>query len=85
MKSLLQQSDYSQDWVKDFYTQAGIWWGRDPQAAGTHTERVQCVERLCGPGPKRILDLDCDPGRTATALADEGYAVDGIEIGNDIF
>ncbi len=51
MKSLLKQPDYSQDWVKDFYTQAGIWWGNDPQAAGTHEERVRLVERLCGPGP----------------------------------
>lgn len=80
MKSLLQQTDYSQDWVKDFYTQAGIWWGRDPQATGTHTERVQCIERLCGPGPKRILDLGSGPGRTAAALADEGHAVVGVEL-----
>jgi hypothetical protein len=50
MKSLLRQKTYSQDWVKDFYTQAGIWWGKDPQAAGMHEERVQLIERLCGPG-----------------------------------
>lgn len=80
MKSLLRQSDYSQDWVKDFYTQAGIWWGSDPQASGTHAERVRLVEKLCGPGPKRILDLGCGPGRTAAALADEGHAVVGVEL-----
>ena len=30
MKSLLRQESYSQEWVKDFSTQAGIWWGEDP-------------------------------------------------------
>jgi SAM-dependent methyltransferase len=80
MKSLLRQSDYSQDWVKDFYTQAGIWWGDDPQAAGTHEERVQLVERLCGPGLKRILDLGCGPGRTVAAMADAGHRVVGVEL-----
>jgi len=80
MKSLLQQPDYSQDWVRDFYTQAGIWWGKDPQAAGTHTERVQCIECLCGPAPRRILDLGCGPGRTVAALAEAGHNVVGVEL-----
>ena len=79
MQSLLKQTDYSQAWVKDFYTQAGIWWGADPQAGDTHAQRVRIVERLCGPGPKRILDLGCGPGRTAAAFADEGHTVVGVE------
>jgi len=80
MKSLLRQADYSQDWVKDFYTQAGIWWGRDPQASGTHADRVAAVERLTGPGPKRILDLGCGPGLSAAAMADAGHAITGVEL-----
>ncbi len=80
MKSLLKQENYSQDWVKDFYTQAGIWWGNDPQAAGTHDERVKVIERLCGPGTKRILDLGAGPGRTVAALADCGHRVVGVEL-----
>jgi SAM-dependent methyltransferase len=80
MNSLLRQKTYSQDWVKDFYTQAGIWWGKDPQAAGMHEERVQLIERLCGPGVKRVLDLGAGPGRTAAALADMGHAVVGVEL-----
>jgi SAM-dependent methyltransferase len=80
MKSLYRQNDYSQEWVKDFYTQAGIWWGHDPQAAGTHAERVKLVERLCGPEPKCILDLGCGPGHTVAALAEHGHTVVGVEL-----
>jgi SAM-dependent methyltransferase len=80
MKSLLTQENYSQDWVKDFYTQAAIWWGKDPQSEGTHTERVRLIERLCGPGPKRILDLGAGPGRTAAALAEHGHTVVAVEL-----
>jgi SAM-dependent methyltransferase len=80
MKSLLRQDDYSLDWVKDFYTQSGIWWGEDPQAAGTHAERVHIVERVCGAGSKRILDLGAGPGRTMAALAEAGHAVVGVEL-----
>ncbi len=80
MKSLFRQQDYSQDWVKDFYTQAGIWWGEDPQAAGTHGARVETIARLCKPGILRILDLGAGPGRTAAALADLGHTVVGVEL-----
>lgn len=80
MKSLLDQHDYSLEWVQDFYTQAGIWWGSDPQSQGTHTGRADIVRRLCGAGHLRILDLGCGPGRTAAALADEGHSVTGIEL-----
>ena len=80
MNSLLRQTDYSRAWVKDFYTQAGIWWGEDPQAAGTHAERVRTVERLCGPGSKRILDLGAGSGRTAAAIADYGHTVVAVEL-----
>lgn len=80
MKSLLRQETYAQDWIKDFYTQAGIWWGKDPQAKGTNEERVKTIERLCGPGLKRILDLGAGPGRTVAALADQGHSVVGVEL-----
>lgn len=80
MKSLLQQPDDSLEWVKDFYTQAGIWWGSDPQAPGVNAGRVKLVERLCGPGTKRILDLGAGGGRTAAAMADYGHTVVGVEM-----
>ena len=80
MKSLLKQSDYSREWVKDFNTQAGVWWGDDPQAPGVHDERVKLVERLCGRGPKRILDLGAGGAGTVAALADYGHGVVGAEL-----
>lgn len=78
--SLLRSGSYAADWVKGFYTQAGIWWGDDPQDQGTHTARVATVERLCGPGPHRILDLGTGSGRTAAAYADAGHDVVGVEL-----
>lgn len=80
MKSLLNQKTYSLQWVKDFYTQAGIWWGDDPQDKGTHQERAAIIERLCDNGKKHILDLGAGSGRTAAHLADLGHSVVAIEL-----
>jgi SAM-dependent methyltransferase len=77
--SLLRAGRYSRGWAKGFYTQAGIWWGTDPQDAGTHHARVETVARLCGPGARRVLDLGTGSGHTAAALADAGHAVVGVE------
>lgn len=78
--SLMRQQRYSLDWIEPFYTQAGIWWGEDPQAEGVHAARVATVARLCGPGRKHILDLGTGPGATAAALADAGHAVLAVEL-----
>lgn len=63
-----------------FYTQAGIWWGNDPQSEGTHASRAEIIERQCGAGKKRILDLGSGPGRTAAHLADLGHDVVTVEL-----
>lgn len=78
--SLLNQGVYSLEWIKDFYSQAGTWWGRDPQAPGVHPARVKTVERLCGAGPKRILELGAGTGASAAACADAGHAVVAVEL-----
>lgn len=78
--SLFRSGRYSSSWIKDFYTQAGIWWGPDPQAEGIHPARVAAVERLCGPGHKRILELGSGSGASAAALADAGHAVVAVEL-----
>jgi SAM-dependent methyltransferase len=72
------RGSHAMDWVKDFYTQAGRWWGpttHQPQ----HATRAATLERLCGPGPKRILDLGAGCGGTAAALADRGHHVIAVE------
>ena len=79
-KSLFRLGNYSLDWVKDFYDQAGIWWGPDPQESGVHQARAETVERLCGPGTKRILDLGAGPGATAAAMADLGHTVTAVDL-----
>ena len=79
MKSQFDQNRRTQDWVQRFYTQAGIWWGTDPQAPGTHEERVQWIRQFCGPGTRRILDLGAGPGRTMAAMARAGHTVVGVE------
>ena len=78
--SLFQTGKYSNDWTKDFYDRAAIWWGSDPQAEGVHAARTQTIERLCGAGAKRILELGAGPGATAATLADLGHTVVAIEL-----
>ena len=41
---------------------------------------MKIIERLCGPGTKRILDLGAGAGRTAAALADHGHEVVSVEL-----
>jgi SAM-dependent methyltransferase len=78
--SLFRLGYYSLDWVKDFYDQAGTWWGPDPQAEGVHPFRVKAIDRLCGTGNKRILELGAGSGATAAALADAGHTVVAVEL-----
>jgi SAM-dependent methyltransferase len=78
--SLFELGVYSAKWVKDFYDQAGVWWGADPQEAGVHQTRVQTVERLCGKGSKKVLELGAGPGATAAAFADAGHNVTAVEL-----
>lgn len=78
--SLFDLGVYSTEWIRDFYTQAGEWWGVDPQAPGVHKTRVEIVDRLCGAGQKRILELGAGTGMTAAALADAGHNVLAVEL-----
>jgi SAM-dependent methyltransferase len=78
--SLFQTGKYSNDWITDFYDHAAIWWGSDPQAEGVHAARAQMIERLCGAGTKRILELGAGPGATAATFADLGHTVVAIEL-----
>lgn len=77
--SLLRRGDYSSEWVKDFYTQSDIWWGPD---AGKeyYPDRIQAIERLCGPGRKRILELGAGSGAVSVELAKLGHAVVAVEL-----
>ncbi len=79
MISLFQQGNYSLDWVKDFYDQSGIWWGANVDQ-DYYQERLGTLERLCGPGKKKVLDLGAGPGGTAATMADAGHDVVAVEL-----
>jgi SAM-dependent methyltransferase len=76
--SLLRQGVYSLAWVKDFYDRTSAWWGPNTDRAA-YAARASEVERLAGPGRKRILDLGSGPGGNAAAMADLGNDVTAVE------
>jgi SAM-dependent methyltransferase len=76
--SLLRHGVYSLAWVKDFYDQTSTWWGPNTDWAG-HRSRAAALERLAGPGAKRVLDLGAGPGGNAAAMADLGHDVTAVE------
>ena len=68
----------SMDWVKPYYTRAGDYWG--PQTVEQrHHDRLAALTRLCGPGPKRVLELGAGTGEVAAVMADAGHSVTAIE------
>ena len=78
--SLFDQGTYAPGWIRDFYSQAAIWWGDDPNEPGVHDARLAIVQRLAGLPPKRMLDLGAGAFATAGVMADAGYDVTGIEL-----
>jgi SAM-dependent methyltransferase len=76
--SLFRRGIYSQEWIKEFYTQAGKWWG--PEINGLEKMRAAIIERLCGKGIKRILELGAGAGLTAALMADDGHHVIAVEL-----
>ena len=70
------------DWVRDFYSTTGRWWGA---AEGRITERdhrrVEELHEHAGRAtPMRVLELGSGYGTTAAALANAGHAVTAVEI-----
>ncbi|BCJ30215.1 class I SAM-dependent methyltransferase [Actinocatenispora sera] len=69
------------DWVRDFYSTTGRWWA--PAMAGIgqrERRRAALVDRVCGAGPYRVLELGAGFGNTAAALAEHGHDVTAVEI-----
>jgi SAM-dependent methyltransferase len=69
------------EWVRDFYSVTGRWWGRAESAVGqVDRDRVATLHAICGEAPKRILELGCGYGSTAAAMTEAGHRVTGVEI-----
>ena len=67
------------DWTKDFYTRSRERWGPSG-ILPHHRERAAQIERLCGPGKKRVLELGAGAGGTAAAVADLGHDILAVDI-----
>jgi protein-L-isoaspartate O-methyltransferase len=67
------------DWAKRFYTRRSKWFG-PTGIFPEHRARALEIERLCGRGRKRILELGAGTGGTAAAMADLGHEVVAIEL-----
>ena len=67
------------DWVKPFFDTAATWWRR-PEIRDIDRDRAAAIERLCGAGPKRVLELGAGGGATAAASADLGHNVTAVEL-----
>jgi len=79
-RSLLQQGNYSPGWIRDFYDQTGLWWGPGTENPDEDRARAAAINRLCGPGPKRVLELGCGAGHSAAATAKLGHTVVGVDL-----
>lgn len=67
------------DWVEPFYSRQSRLFG-PPGIADYDRESAAAIERLCGPGTKRILELGAGAGGAAAAMADLGHDVLAVEI-----
>ncbi|MGI8417733.1 MAG: class I SAM-dependent methyltransferase [Nakamurella sp.] len=73
------------DWIPEFYSTTGEWWG---EAESGITERdlrrVRLVRQYGGAGSLRVLDLGSSYGSTAAAVAQAGHDVTGVEISDRV-
>lgn len=68
-------------WAEEFYRSQFAWQGiYSGEPGDEHREKVGAVERLAGPGPKRILELGPGGGQNAAAAADLGHTVVAVEL-----
>jgi SAM-dependent methyltransferase len=70
------------DWVRDFYSTTGRWWGpAESRITDRDHRRVAELHQQTGRAtPMRVLELGSGYGTTAAALADAGHAVTAVEI-----
>jgi len=72
------ESNEALSWVKPYYTRAGEYWG-PPGYSQDFFDRLAAMERLCGTGAKRVLELGAGTGEAAAVMADAGHSVLALE------
>ena len=69
------------DWVRDFYSTTGSWWGRaEAKVTERDHRRVRLLHEHVGAGAMRVLELGAGYGTTAAAMAQAGHQVTAVEI-----
>jgi SAM-dependent methyltransferase len=69
------------DWVREFYSTTGVWWGAaEARITGRDIRRVGHLLEHAGTAPLRVLELGSGYGTTAIATAQAGHAVTAVEI-----
>ncbi|MEU4694011.1 class I SAM-dependent methyltransferase [Actinoplanes sp. NPDC023714] len=69
------------DWVSDFYSRTGRWWGPAEARIGERDhDRVALLHRHAGADPMTVLELGSGYGTTAAATAMAGHTVTAVEI-----
>lgn len=73
------------DWVRDFYSRTGRWWGvAEAKITDRDHHRVAVLARHGGPDATTVLELGSGYGTTAAALAQDGYDVTAVEISDRV-
>jgi SAM-dependent methyltransferase len=67
------------DWIEPFYTTRSEWMG-PTGIFDSHRARAASIEKYCGTGKKRILELGAGAGGTAAAMVDLGHSVIAVEL-----
>lgn len=71
-------------WADKFYSTTGTWWGPAEQKITQRDyDRAETIKRLV-PSAKKILELGSSYGNTASACAEKGLDVTGIELSDRI-
>ncbi|MFK3980858.1 class I SAM-dependent methyltransferase [Micromonospora sp. NPDC050397] len=69
------------DWVEDFYSRTGHWWGgAEARITERDHHRVALLHQHCGDGPWRVLELGAGYGSTAVVTARAGHAVTAVDL-----
>jgi len=72
-------TEHEQEAILAYSSQKAQWFG-PTGIFPEHRERAATIERLCGTGPKTILELGAGAGGTAAAMADRGHSVTAVEL-----
>ncbi|MEV6391674.1 class I SAM-dependent methyltransferase [Nocardia xishanensis] len=68
------------DWVREFYSRSGSWWGRAEARVTDRDRRRVNLLREHGVPDGRILELGSGYGTTAVATAQAGFEVTAVEV-----